>query len=311
MWRSMAITAPLLWLDGELIATSSATIPLMGHAPQRGSLVFDVGSFHPANGGVALFRAREHVARFMRSARIVGLAVRFDEEALVRAAVEVVGVSGRDDGLIRWSALFAAGEPDLLPRDLTARIAVAAQLLEDPPQMKPLRVAVFDDARKAGPDVLSPEAKVAAAYLGPMLARRRAMAAGADEVVLLDRDGNVAEAPVANVFAVVGGTLWTPPLGHILPGITRDAVLAIALAEGIAVREEPLPAEALASADEAFLTATSLPIAPISTVNGRSLGTAPGPITTRLASRLTAAQHGHDSKLGAWLTPVPSRPQAR
>jgi branched-chain amino acid aminotransferase len=301
----MAITAPLLWLDGTLVATSTATIPLMGHAPQRGSLVFDVGSFHPsANGGVALFRAREHVARFMRSARIVDLALRFDEEALLRAAIDVVAACGRDGGLVRWSVLFAAGEPDLLPRDPATRVAVAAQLFEDPQEMKVLSVAFFDDARKAGPDVLSPEAKVAAAYLGPMLARRRAVAAGADDVVLLDRAGNIAEGPVANVFAVVGGALWTPPLGHILPGITRDAVLALARAERIPIREEPLPPEVLATAHEAFLTATSLPIAPIGAVNGRSLGQAPGPITTRLAARLAAAQQGADPTLGAWLTPI-------
>ena len=73
----MAFTAPLLWLDGALVATRDATIPLMGHAPQRGSLVFDVASFHASSGGIAIFRAREHVARFMRSARIVGLTPRF------------------------------------------------------------------------------------------------------------------------------------------------------------------------------------------------------------------------------------------
>lgn len=300
----MAITAPLLWLDGALIPTREATVPLMGHAPQRGSLVFDVGSFHPARGGVALFRAREHIARFVHSARIVGLALRFDEETLLRAAIEVVAACGRDDGLVRWSVLFAAAEPDLLPRDPATRIAVAAQLLEDPPQMKALRIAVFDDARKAAPDVLSPEAKVAAAYLGPMIARRRAVAAGADEVVLLDREGNVAEAPIANVFAVVGGALWTPPLGLVLPGITRDAVLALARTEGIAIREVPLAPEAFASADEAFLTATSLPIAPIGSINGRALAEAPGPVTARLAARLTAAQRGEDGAHGAWLTPV-------
>lgn len=301
----MAITAPLLWLDGALVATRDATIPIMGHAPQRGSLVFDVGSFHArAAGGVALFRAREHVARFVRSARIVGLALRFDEEALVRAAIDVVARCGRDEGLVRWSVFYGAAEPDLLPRDPSTHVAVAAQLLEDPPSMKALRVAMFDDARKAAPDALSPEAKVAAAYLGPMLARRRAIAAGSDEVVLLDREGHVAEAPIANVFAVVGGALWTPPLGHVLPGITRDAVLALALADGIAVREAPLPPEALASADEAFLTATSFPIAPIGAVNGRALGSAPGPITARLAARLGEAQRGVDPKLSAWLTAV-------
>jgi branched-chain amino acid aminotransferase len=299
----MAITAPLMWLDGALVETRSATIPLMGHAPQRGSLVFDVGSFHPANGTIALFRAREHVARFLRSGRIVGLALPFDADALVRAAVDVVAACKRDDGLVRWSVYFAASEPDLLPRDTTTRVAVAAQLLEDPPRMKPLRIAVFDDARKASPAALSPEAKVAAAYLGPMLARQRAVAAGADDVVLLDDEGNIAEAPIANVFAVVEGTLCTPPLGRILPGITRNAVLALALAEGIPVREAALTREAFTAADEAFLTATSFPIAPIGAIDGRALrGGAPGPITTRLAARLEAAQRGNDDAFTAWLT---------
>src|SRR4051794_9466701 len=134
----MAITAPLLWLDGAIVETTSATIPVMGHAPQRGSLVFDVGSFHPTKKGVALFRAREHVARFMRSARIVGLVLPYDEEALVRAAIDVVAACQRSEGLVRWSVYFAATEPDLIPRDGSTHVAVAAQLLEDPPRMKPI-----------------------------------------------------------------------------------------------------------------------------------------------------------------------------
>lgn len=301
----MAITAPLLWLDGNLADISSATIPLMAHAPQRGSLVFDVGSFHAAgSGGRSLFRVREHVARFLRSSAIVGLELRWDEEALVRAAADVVAKCASDEGLIRWSAFFAAAEPDLLPRDRSARVAVAAQLLQDPPRAKPLRIAVFDDARKAPPEALSPEAKAASAYLGPMIARRRATAQGDDDVVLLDRSGNLAEAPIANVFVVTGGVLCTPPLGHILPGITRDAVLSIARAEGIPVREEPLPPSALATADEAFLTATSFPIAPIGWVNGAALGDAPGPVTSRLALRMASAQRGLDPAFAAWSLPI-------
>lgn len=300
----MSITAPLLWLDGALVETRTATIPLMGHAPQRGSLVFDVGSFHATTGGIALFRAREHAARFVRSARIVGLALPFDEDALVRAAVDVVAACGKSEGLVRWSVYFAATEPDLLPRDTTSHVAVAAQLLEDPPRLTPMRVRVFDDARKAAPDALSPEAKVAAAYLGPMLARRRAVAAGADDVVLLDHEGNIAEAPIANVFAVSKGVLTTPPLGHILPGITRDAVLALALAEELTVREATLTRADFSAADEAFLTGTSIPIAPIGVIDGRSLAGAPGPVTARLAARLAAAQHGEDPAFAAWLTTV-------
>ncbi|AKU98940.1 Branched-chain amino acid aminotransferase [Labilithrix luteola] len=298
----MAITAPLVWLDGALVPAADATLPLMGHAPQRGSLVFDVGSFHPTTKGPALFRAREHVARFVNSARIVGLSLAYDEEALVRAAVSVVRECRRDEGLVRWSVFFAAAEPDLLPRDGATRVAVAAQLLQDTGRPKPLRIAVFDDARKASPDVLSPEAKAAASYLGPMIARRRAVASGADDVVLLDRDGDVAEAPIANVFVVRGGTLVTPSLGYVLPGITRDAVLAIARDEGLSVQEAKLSPEALATADEAFLTATSLPIAPVASVNGRALASAPGPITARLVERFEAAQRGAHPSFAHWLT---------
>jgi branched-chain amino acid aminotransferase len=298
----MAITAPLLWLDGALVDSSSATIPLMAHAPQRGSLVFDVGSFHPAHGGVALFRAREHVARFLRSARIVGLALAYDEEALVQAAIDVTLACKRDEGLIRWSVYFTSNEPDLLPREPTTHVAVAAQLLQDPPRTRPLRIATFDDARKAAPEALSPEAKVAAAYLGPMLARRRAVAAGADDVVLLDDQGFIAESPISNVFAVKDGTLWTPPLGRVLPGITRDAVLALAAAEGISCRESPLTREAFAAADEAFLSGTSLPIAAIGAIDNRELGSAPGPVTARLTARLLAAQRGAAPAFAEWLT---------
>lgn len=303
----MAITAPLLWLDGRLVDSAAATIPMMAHAPQRGSLVFDVGSFHPVKLGVAMFRAREHVARLLRSARIVGLTLAFDEEALLRAANDVVVAADRDEGLIRWSVYFTSSEPDLLPRDPSTHVAVAAQLLQDPPRTKPIRIATFDDARKAAPEALSPEAKVAAAYLGPMLARKRAVAAGADDVVLLDDQGLIAESPISNVFAVSKGVLWTPPLGKVLPGITRDAVLALAAAEGIEVREAPLTREAFGAADEAFLSGTSLPIAAIGTIDGRDLADAPGPVTSRLTSRLVAAQRGEDPSFAEWVTRIVRR----
>lgn len=297
----MAITAPRMWVDGVMIDTAEAALPLMAHAAQRGSLVFDVGSFHATPRGPALFRAPEHVARFLRSANRVGLQVRHDQEALVQAARAVVRETGKDAGLIRWSAFFDAPEPDLLPRTSRACVAVAAQLLEDPPRLTPLRVATFDDARKAPPEALDPAVKAAAAYLGPMLARRRAVAGGAEEIVLLDRDGFVAEAPTANVFAVVDGKLWTPPLRYVLDGITRDAVIVLAREEGVVVREEPLPLEVFAEADEAFLTATSFPVAPIGSVNGRALSRAPGPVTQRLIDDLAAIQGGREASHAGWV----------
>jgi branched-chain amino acid aminotransferase len=307
----MAITAPLLWLDGKMSSSGDAGAPLMGHAVQRGSLVFDVGSFHPTPNGTALFRAREHVERFVRSSRIVGLELPFAVDALVDAALRVVresGFSADAEGMIRWSAFYAASEPDLVPRDTGVRVAVAAQALQDPPRDRAswaIKVSIFDDARKAPPDVLPPDTKAAGAYLGPMIAKRRAIAAGTDDVVLLDCDGDIAEAPIANAFAVVNGTLWTPPLGRILPGITRDAVLTLARALSIPTKEARLPLGDFLAADEAFLTSTSLPVAPIGFVNGKPIGRddgKPGPITVKITNQLLKAQHGACKEHTPWLT---------
>jgi branched-chain amino acid aminotransferase len=305
-----------IWMNGSLVAASEAHVSVLAHSMQRGSLVFDVAAFHATDRGPAVFRMREHVARFLRSARLIGLDVSFDAAALEEAARACVRARGATEGLVRWSAFFASIEAEVVPREATASVAVAAYAPEDtvPPGVKPkarpasLRVRVPRDARKAGPEVFPPQAKVAASYLGPMLASRRARAEGFDEVVLLDGEGRVAEAPTANVFAVIGGALVTPPLERVLAGITRDSVIAIAREEGIHAREEHFALEQLAAADEAFLAATSYPIAPIASVDETILGAsgarAPGPITARIAARIEAIERGRDARSAEWLSYV-------
>jgi branched-chain amino acid aminotransferase len=138
-----------------------------------------------------------------------------------------------------------------------------------------------------------------------MLAKQRALPNGFDEVVLLDREGRVAEAPTANVFAVRNGVLVTPPTERVLAGITRDSVLALARAEGIAAREDHLSPEDLVGADEAFLTATSLPVQAIASIDGHVLpGGAPGRMTSRLKAALLACERGEDKRFVSWVVPV-------
>src|SRR5262245_5131768 len=290
-----------VWLDGTIAAHDAASASVWSHAMQRGSLVFDAGTFGPRG----IFRLRAHVERLLRSARIVELSVTYDVAALEDATRAAVRASELSEGMIRWSAFLPSMEPDLVPSDVQARVAIAAYSPSDlgaKPKPPTLRVAIFDDARKAAPEALPPLAKVGAAYLGPMLARRRAVAAGFDEVVLLDRDGNVAETPTCNVFAVIGGELVTPALGNVLDGITRDSVLAIARAEGIAAREVVLRVDDLRNADEAFLSASSLPMAAIASFNETKMRAAPGPVTTRIKAILLSAQRGEDARFAAWLS---------
>jgi branched-chain amino acid aminotransferase len=299
-----------IWLEGKLVAPAAATIPVISHAAHRGSLVFDFGAFHETPRGPSVFRLRDHLERFRRSVGFLGLELGYDTDALVEATRQTVHASELTEGYVRWSAFVATPEPDLVPRVTRVSVAIAAYVSADllaegeplAPRPAALRIAIFDDVRKAPPEVFPPLAKVAAAYAGPMIAKRRANAAGADEVVLLHQDGHVAEAPTSNVFAVIGGQLVTPPLGRILDGITRDSVLAVARAEGIVAHEVPLTLAALAGADEAFLTASSFPIAPIASINGTPLGRpAPGPLTERLRTLLLDAERGRDARFTDWV----------
>jgi len=299
-----------LWLDGGAIGWDDARVSVLSHAIQRGALVFDVGALREGAGGrPLLFRAREHVERFLRSAGLVGLEVSWSADELLSATVETARASGATSALVRWSAYVPSLEPDVVPRPGTrASVAIAIITPEDagppPPRPAALRLAVSRDVRKAGPEVFPPQAKVAASYLGPLLAKRAALARGYDEVVLLDREGNVAEAPTANVLAVRGGVLVTPPLERVLAGVTRDALLALARAEGIETREEHLTPEALISADEVFLANTSHPVRVVGSVDGRSLPGAPGPVSTRLEASIAACERGGDPRFRAWTLPV-------
>jgi branched-chain amino acid aminotransferase len=298
----------LLWRDGALVPWGEANVSVLAHSLQRGSAVFDVLSFREGDRGICVFRLHEHVDRFLRSAAIVGLDVEPSREALCRATCDVVRASGLASGLVRIVGCFAVPEGDLVPTVTRASVAIAAYAPGDFPARHKagatVRVKVPDDTRKAGPEVVSPQAKVAAAYLGPMIARARALAEGFDEVVLLDREGAIAEAPTANVFAVIDDTLATPPLDRVLAGITRDAIVQIAREEGIATAEAKFGLSSFRRAREAFLAATSYNVKPIAAVDGSALEAAPGPITARLSERLEAIAFGRDDRFAHWLTPI-------
>ncbi len=305
-------------MNGTLVAWDEARVSVLSHAIQRGALVFDVGVLRESGDRALLFRPREHIARFLGSAALVGYEIPWSEAQLLEATVATARAAvatGTKSALMRWSGYVPTVEPDVVPRGAAAAsVAIAVITAEDAvlpgaqapgPKAETVRLHIPRDVRKAGPEVFPPQAKVAASYLGPMLAKRAALAAGYDEVVLLDREGHVAEAPTANVFAVRAGELVTPPLERVLAGITRDTVLAIARAEGIPAREAHLAPEELAEADEAFLAASSFPVQAVASIDGRAMRAgAPGPMTRKLRAALTACERGEDPRFASWVVDV-------
>jgi branched-chain amino acid aminotransferase len=132
-------------------------------------------------------------------------------------------------------------------------------------------------------DETSPLARVKnLGYLGNILARKEAAAAGADDAVLLNTHGRVAETTVANIFCLIAGGLATPPVGEgALPGVMRAEVIKLTRAE-----ERPITVAELEQSSEVFVT-NALGIRPVVRMNGRDVGDgAPGLITQLLAVRL-------------------------
>ena len=138
--------------------------------------------------------------------------------------------------------------------------------------------------RRLGADGLDPRIK-SLNYLNHILSRMEATHAGADEAILLNSAGRIAEGSADNIFIVQRGELLTPPvIEGALDGITRQVVIELAETLGIKFREIPLAPYDLFTADECFLTGTGAELIPVGYADGRKIPECPGPIYSRLAA---------------------------
>lgn len=305
----------LVWIDGELRPWAEATIHVLSHAVQRGSLVFDYMSVHETPRGAAIFRLREHVERFFRSCQMMGLPVERTPEE-IHEAIRATVRANPGATAVKVSAYFASVEIDVVPVDTHVTVAIAAYDPKadisarlprpSPPRARTLKLWIEKQRHNRREDILPPQAKVSANYASPMTAKVLARAAGYDEIILVDEHGHLAEGPTTNLFIVDDrGRLLTPSSEKVLHGVTRSAIIEIAKAESIPFEEAHLEPEALLGAAEAFLTGTTAGVWPVESVDGRKLGSAcPGPISKRLQERFLRIASGRDPEFEHWLTPV-------
>jgi branched-chain amino acid aminotransferase len=155
------------------------------------------------------------------------------------------------------------------------------------------------------PNITMTQAKSVGGYINSILAKREVTRLGYDEAIMLDPSGMIAEASGENIFIVRNGVLKTPPLGSVLEGITRDAVIQIATDKGIHVVEQSFTRDELYVADEAFMTGTAAEITPVREVDDRRIGAgARGPVTRLIQSTFFDAVRGVERKYESWLTRV-------
>jgi len=303
-----------IWINGELVAWRDATVHLLSHSLQRGSLVFDYMSVHRTPRGVAVFRMPEHVARLFESCELVGLPLEYCAEE-VSAAIRETVLANPGARSVKVSAYLPSIEVDVVPQDDRVSLAVAAYDAQTDiidhnrgsfPRRATVRLWIEKTFRNRREDVVPAHAKVAANYVSPMTAKWKARRAGYDEVLLIDEDGFVAEGPTTNIFIVdANGSIRTPPEEHVLLGVTRSSVLEMAKRDGFDVREEKIHPEELFEASEVFLTGTTAGVWPVESIDDRKVGaSAPGPVARQLQAHFKKIVAGEDDDYLDWLTVV-------
>ena len=276
-------------VEGKLVPPEQAFVPVLDRGFLYGDSVYEVVRTY----GGRPFELARHFARMERSASRIGLALP-PREQIERELSRTLEAAGNPESYARIVVTRGEGQFGLGAHlSDSHRLIVIVRPLQLPAEeqyQRGVSLAVVH-TRRNPPEALDPALKTGN-YLNNILALREAHDAGADDAVLLDLRGRVTEATTSNVFFVQRGVVVTPPLSlGMLEGVTRAVVIEVAREEGMMVREEPHGPEALAAADEVFLSSTLREIMPVTSLlflessgeqkrqvaDGR-----PGPIAQRL-----------------------------
>ena len=245
----------ILYLNGEYVKAAEAKMDLYSQSFHYGYSVFEgIRSYRTENGETKIFKAKEHYDRLQRSAEAVNLPYHWTTEELIAVTYEVLKLNDLQDAYIR-PVVYAPANMSFVQNEksfLVIEVWAMQPFLGD----KLLRI-MTSSFERPNPKAFKIEAKAAGHYVNSLLASHEAKAKGFDEALLLDMNGNVAEAPGANLFYEKDGKLFTPAKGNILPGITRATVFELCAELGIEVEEKFFTLDELKKADAVFYCGTA------------------------------------------------------
>jgi branched-chain amino acid aminotransferase len=274
------------YFNGDIVPESQVLIPFRDRGFIAGDAVFDTArTFRHRT-----FRLKEHIERFYQSLDYVGIDPGLAPAEMTRLSEEVcernLHLIDKDDDYwlsqrvsrgvdAKWGDKSGGLTPTVIIECTPLPLQARAPLYRDG-----IRV-IIPSTRRVPPQSLSPRAKTHN-YLNLIVGDREAKAYDPDAwAVLLDTNGNLAEGIGSNIFLVHGGTILTPQVRYVLPGVSRATVLEIAAEIGVPARECDLDLFDVQTADEAFITSTSLCMCPVNAIAAKTYPV-PGPVTKRL-----------------------------
>lgn len=275
----------LIYLDGQIVPQSQAKVSVFDHGLLYGDGVFEGIRFY--NGRV--FRLEEHTRRIFDSAKSILLTIPMTPQELMQATCDTIKANGLKDGYIRTVVTRGTGpmglSPYKCPKATVFIITASIQLYPESAYETGLTMATVA-TRRPRHDILPPTVK-SLNYLNNVMAKVEAIQAGAEEGLMLNDQGLVAECTGDNVFIVRDGAVTTPPISAgALDGITRKVVFEICKELGIPIREQETTRHDIFVADECFLTGTAAEVIAAVKLDQRIIGDGkPGPVTQRIIAR--------------------------
>jgi len=266
-------------IDGQLVSEHEAKISVLDHGLLYGDGLFEGMRVRAGR----IFRLEQHLTRLELGARYLGLELPFDRGGFADVVRRTVRAFAQREAYVRL--LVTRGEGPLGVDPTTCKkptvVCIVAEIgLYSAEQRAQGLSMITSSYRRPSPDIQDVAVKTLN-YLGSALAKQEAKRQGADEALLLNQQGRVAEASVANVFVLRGNALATPPaIDGCLEGINRAAVLDLARDSGFSVSECSLGRRDLLAADEVFLTGSGAGVVGVRSLDGRAIGSGrTGPVT--------------------------------
>ena len=277
---------PVVYIDGKWLPKSQATVSVFDHGLLYGDGVFE--SFR-VYGGV-IFQFHEHLKRLYVSSKAIRLKVSLSPEEMTNAIVETVRRNGLRDAYIRLMVTRGVGDMGVDPRkcNKTTIIIIVENVPPSFGNAKQGISLIISSIRRDTVDATTHEIK-SLNYLNSVLAKQEAVDLGADDALMLDKNGFLSESTTTNLFIIKGEEVYTPPtFAGILSGVTRNRTIRLIRDLGYKISEKTITPFDLTTADEAFLTGTLAEVAPIVKVKGYPIGDGtPGSITRKIITEFT------------------------
>ena len=297
-----------IWLNGNFQPFNDTNIHLLSNTLHYGMGVFEGVRAYETNDGGAIFRLTDHTERLFSAASKINISIPYSADELCQAQIDTMSKNNLREGYIR-PIVFLGSESMGLRSQHSLSVNVAVACWEWPSYMDP-------DAKKNGISVVkSPfqqydnplysNNKIIGTYVNSIMAVNDAISKGAEEAILLDKNGYISEGSGENLFIVKNSALITPTIDYCLNGITRQSVISIAKNLNYSVEERNLTFDELLDADEAFYSGTAVEITPITTVDGSRIGSGViGPVTEILQNKYSEIVCGQDISYSDWLTAI-------